>query len=487
MTLTKFSRRSRCHPRVESMEVRTLLNAGALDTTYGGTGMVTTPIQLDSTSLAVAVQPDLKVVVAGYSDSGPTYLSHFTIARYNPNGTLDTSFGSGGVAVIPLSTVQGDEAFAVAIQPDGKIVAAGYSTVAGKKKATYSDDWAIVRLNTNGTLDSTFGGGTGYVLTNFAAASGNPSYDVASAIALQSNGQIVVAGQGTDGIAVVRYNANGTLDTTFGTSGVVNTGMTWITDDGQAGQIVAIDGSGRIDVAGTIMGTTDTWGIARLLANGSLDPTFGTEGFVNFLPPGSSAAVARSIALQSTGKIVVYGQANYAASHSLEPTLVRLNTDGSLDTTFGAGGVYMESRMFVAMSLVIQPDDEILADGNGAVNGMRDPQTWVTRVLANGSSYDPSFGTNGLTETNFNANGATPLAPFAVALGPDGNIVLAGINDLVFSSARFLGGSMSPTTALVAQGASATTIAPDPTLVPIVLDQSLFVDSLTSTKHRRTN
>ena len=223
----------------------------------------------------------------------PTYLTHFTVARYNSNGTLDTSFGSGGIAVIPLSTAQGDEACTVAIQPNGKILVAGSTTVDGTKKNTMAIDWAIIRLNTNGTLDTTFGGGTGEVITSFypATSSSLRSNDVASAIAIQSNGQIVVTGQGTDGIAIVRYNANGSLDTTFGTAGVVNTGISWPQiADSVSGQIVAIDGSGRIDIVGsTYPGTTPNWEmeVARYLPNGTLDPTFGAGGVVDILPAGA--------------------------------------------------------------------------------------------------------------------------------------------------------------------------------------------------------
>ncbi len=492
MTLIRFSRRIRRRPQVELLEGRTLLNAGALDTSFGGTGMVATQIQLVSKSFAVAVQPDLKVVVAGFSASASTP-THFTIVRYNPNGTLDTSFGSGGVAVIPLSTTEDDGADAVAIQPNGQIVVAGWADVDGQKSGEYAVDWAVVRLNANGTLDTTFGGGTGYVLTNFVPPpkSGIPYDDFASAIAIQSNGQIVVAGQGTvgstDGIAVARYNANGSLDTTFGTGGkVVDTGIAWTGFNGVGGQMVAVDGSGRIDVVGTItVGSTEEMAVARYLPNGTLDSTFGTGGVAGILPAGASDTVGTSVGLQSTGQIVAYGYGNYSGMHSGVPTLVRLNTNGILDTTFGTGGVYTESRMMIGTTLVIEPDDEILAAGDGWANGEKDYQFFVTLVLANGSSYDPAFGTNGLAETAWNP--ADIATPYSVALGPDGNIVVTGnYNNTDFATARFLGDSTSSSSSLAAAGSASTTNAPDSNLGLAVLDQSLFIDSLTSAKRRST-
>jgi uncharacterized delta-60 repeat protein len=308
--------------------------------------MVTTLIQNGGGSHATAVQSDLKVVVVGASHNS-TGGSHITVARYNTDGSLDTSFGTTGTGtvIVPLAAV--DDAEAVAIQPaDGKIVVVGYAQVLGKKVST--GDWAVARFNSNGTLDTTFGAGAGYVLTQFAAPSNPAHLSNAGAVVLQSDGKIVVAGTIATATAttmgLARYNADGSLDTTFGTGGILfNTGVSWQSP----GQSLAIDSSGRIDVVGSsTVGTTTEMAAARYLANGTLDTSFGTGGGVCILPSGASAAIARSVGLQSTGKIVVYGQGNYPSpSHGATPTLVRLNTDGSLDSSFGSGGFYAESRM----------------------------------------------------------------------------------------------------------------------------------------------
>jgi uncharacterized delta-60 repeat protein len=181
-----------CKLLVEPLEGRALLSAGALDTSFGGTGMVTTAIQDHANSQAVAVQSDLKVVVVG--DSGKTGSTHTTIARYNGDGSLDSSFGTGGIVTNPLSNTStlSDGAYAVAIQPaDGKIVVASWDQVPAKKGPAFND-WAIVRLNANGSLDTTFGAGKGYVLTGFGAPAGT-GQNVYS-IALQPDGKIVAAG-----------------------------------------------------------------------------------------------------------------------------------------------------------------------------------------------------------------------------------------------------------------------------------------------------
>jgi uncharacterized delta-60 repeat protein len=289
---------------------------------------------------------------------------------------------------------------------------------------------------------------------------------------------------GSSGVALARYNTDGSLDSSFGTSGVVGgTGMTY---NSLAGQMVAIDPSARIDVVGyATVGSTSEMAVERYLANGTRDTSFGSGGLVEILPAGATAAIARSVGLQSTGKIVVYGQGNYPSpSHNFAPTLVRLNTDGSLDTSFGTGGFYAESRMQQGDWMVIQPaDDKIVAVGNGRPNGSFDGNFWVTRVLADGSSYDPSFGTSGLAEANFNNSAGNH--PDACALAPDGKIVVTGQVDAnEFATARFLGDASSPSTAVASAATASAISSPDAMLLPVVLDKDLFTVPPTSPKHR---
>jgi uncharacterized delta-60 repeat protein len=253
---------------------------------------------------------------------------------------------------------------------------------------------------------------------------------------------------------------------------------------------MAIDGSGRIDAAGG--NGTGGQVVARYLANGTLDSAFGSGGYAGPLPPANYYGVA----LQSTGQIVVFG--NNGSGSTAQATLVRLSTNGSLDTTFGTNGVYNESRMTEFDSIVIQPtDNEIVAAGAAWVNGQVDNNFWVTRVLADGSAYDSTFGTNGLSEANFSNNSGFDH-PSSVALDPSGNILATGPAGYYnssgtsfiayFATARFLGGSTSTPTVLAttATPSAATVSRPDPILGALVWNDPTFLDSLTSGKHRRS-
>ena len=447
-TRTTPIRRNAFRPRLDPLEGRALLSAGSLDTSFGGTGMVAATYGGKvAQSEAVAAQPDGKVVVVGYSQSttpNSAGTGTFTVVRYNANGSLDTSFGSGGIDVIPIAGENyGAQAYAVAIQPDGKILVAGYAATYDKKEADYYSDWAIVRLNTNGSLDTSFGT-KGCVTTRLT-----PDIWIgenwAASIDVQANGQILVGGwlggynertsSGTQGLALVRYNANGSLDTSFGSGGeVIDTAMIY---NSVGPMTMAIDSSGRIAVAGLNAATDSGAIVTRFLSNGTLDPTFGSGGMVN-LPQ----MYPNGVALQSTGQIMVYG----GSSTSSGAVMVRLNTNGSLDTTFGTDGVYSDPRLVTFRSVVIQPtNDEIVAVGVGIVIGEVDFNDWVTRVLANGSGYDPSFGSNGLSEANFNNSSGS--YPTSVVLDASGNILVAGVAmhyngstwSYYFATARFLG------------------------------------------------
>jgi uncharacterized delta-60 repeat protein len=287
------------------------------------------------------------------------------------------------------------------------------------------------------------------------------------------------------GLAMVRYNSNGSIDTTFGTGGEV-----FDQNLGAYGTL-AIDSSGRIDAAGYSY-ITGYNVVARYLSSGNLDSAFGTRGYAGPLPISNPDG---GVALQSTGQILVYG--NIGSGSTSAAALARLNTDGSLDTTFGTNGVYSESRMTEFDSIVIQPtNNQIVAAGRAWVNGQTDYNFWVTRVLADGSAYDSTFGTNGLSEANFN-NSPYYSYPSSVALDPSGNILVTGpashLNSTgtsyisYFATARFLGSSPSgPATATSATSPLAATTAPDSLIGALVLDDQSFLDSLPTSKHRRT-
>ena len=296
---------------------------GTLDTTFSGDGKVTTAFTGLSEVWAVAIQPDGKIVAVGeanavWSDYECGASCTFALARYNPNGTLDTTFGTlvaPGVRDGKVTTSMGGPAWAAVLQPDGKIVVAGGSEVAGT--------FALARYNPNGTLDTTFDG-DGKVTTPFFG----PFFGPAWAVALQPDGKIVASG-GTGAFALARYNANGTLDTTFSGDGRVTTSST-----GPA-YSVKVQPDGKIVAAGG----WSTFDLARYNANGTLDTTFDGDGRVatSF---GGCCSEAYAAAIRSDGRIVVAGTfyPGVFGGAGQVVALARYNTNGALDTTFDGDG-----------------------------------------------------------------------------------------------------------------------------------------------------
>jgi uncharacterized delta-60 repeat protein len=385
--------------------------SGSLDTTFGTGGIVTTPIgSYDAYAYALGIGSDGRIVAAGYSSNGSNY--DFAIVRYNTNGSLDTTFGTGGIVTTPVGSGNAI-ANALGIQSDGNILAAGSSY----NGSNYN--FALVRYNTNGSLDTTFGTG-GIVTTPIG------SYDAyAYALAIQSDGRIVVAGYSSNGsnynFALVRYNTNGSLDTTFGTGGIVTTPMGSGYDIAYA---LAIQSDGSILAAGSSYnGSNYDFAIVRYNTNGSLDTTFGTGGIVTTsIGTGDSEALALGIG--SDGMILTAGKSYNGSNYDF--ALARYNTNGSLDTTFGTGGIVttpVGSGDAYANVVGIQSDGSILTAGK-SFNGSHYDFTLV-RYNTNGSP-DTSFGTDGIVTTPIGSNDS-----YAIALGiqSDGNILAAGSSD----------------------------------------------------------
>lgn len=336
---------------------------GSLDPTFGAGGKVTTDFygQRD-TATSVALQSDGKIIVAG--SAATAISSDFGLARYNSNGSLDTSFGTGGKVTTDFFGLN-DSGNGVAIQSDGKIVVAGATRVDGLIPVRV--DFALARYNSNGSLDPTFGS-SGKVTTDFFGFS-----DDAEAIAFQPNGKFVVSGRaetsprtGTEPepgeFALARYNADGSLDFGFGNNGRVTTA---IGRDSGIGDI-ALQPDGRIVAAGgtSSVDQPPNFALARYNNIGGLDPTFGSSGIVITDIRGFQDG-ASALKLQSDGKIVVAG-ASQDSSFSSDFALVRYTTTGSLDSSFGTGGKIITDffgRSDVARALAIQQDGRIIAAG----------------------------------------------------------------------------------------------------------------------------
>ena len=349
-------------------------------------------------SSGTIVQSDGKILVAG------TTGSNFVLVRYNSDGTLDTGFGTSGVATLSSSyTMRG-----IALQSDGKIVAVGGD----------GSDFVVARFGINGTLDSGFG--SSGIVTTDTGASGN---DAASAVAIQSDGKIVVVGlsnyNGSSdyGFEIVRYSgSNGALDGTFGTGGKVRTTL----NQGAFAKAVAIQSDGTIVVAGYT--ATDVshsiYAMARYTTSGGLIGSVVTTDIA-----GQNMDIANAVVIQSDGKIVVGGWSENG-SHAGVAGIVRYSSTGSLDGTFGTSGIKTldmgtDNWIFQFSSLAIQSDGMIL--GSAYVSTGYNYASSLVRLTTAGA-LDTSFGSGGKAIKSFSDQVS---GGFGIALQSNGKILQA--------------------------------------------------------------
>ena len=294
--------------------------------------------------------PDGKIMISGSIDQPTESDTSFALLRYNSDGSLDTTFGQGGLVKTNINN-DDDRAYALARQSDGKIVAAGKRGIQFYPTEQRKGNVALVRYNPDGSLDATFGNG-GIVVNDFGQ--GLESY--AMDVIIQPDGRIIIAGESAYAFLVARYNSNGTLDTTFGNGGFreVNFGdLSW-----DHGRDAVLQADGKIIVVGIaeINSPYDSFAVARFNPDGSLDQSFGTGGKFVMVDVGDLEAAV----LQSDGKLIALGD----DSESFK--LLRFNLDGSLDSTFGSGGIITTTFGGSAAAggdLVFQPDGKLLAGG----------------------------------------------------------------------------------------------------------------------------
>ncbi|HLG03023.1 MAG TPA: T9SS type A sorting domain-containing protein [Bacteroidia bacterium] len=347
---------------------------GSLDISFGSAGKVTTPIGSgQDAGRSVALQQDGKIILAGQSFNGSDM--DFALVRYNNDGSLDNTFGSGGKVTTAVSA-DNDYGYSIAIQPDGKIVVAGVSGVFSNY------DFSVVRYNNDGSLDTTFGSG-GKIITPIGSG-----HDFGYSLAIQSDGKIVISGSSVIGpntdFAMVRYESTGTLDTTFGSGGIVTTAVSPTFDGSQS---VFIQPDGKIVAAGISgNGTWNHFALVRYDINGGLDSTFGVGGKVITVISAMND-YCRSVSIQSDGKIVAAGYTLNGSGYDF--AVVRYNSDGSLDSAFGSGGLVttaLGSSSYVYLSVTIQPDGKIVVAGQG--NNGSNHDFAVVRYLGNGTASE---------------------------------------------------------------------------------------------------
>jgi uncharacterized delta-60 repeat protein len=395
---------------------------GVLDTSFNSpNGFIIQPIGSSDDwdkGYSLAIQPDGKILLGGFCGGVSNY--DFCIARFNSNGTLDTSFGSSGIVIKPIGSGY-DEGYSLAIQPDGKILVGGYC----------SGDFCIARFNSNGTLDTSFGS-SGIVIKPIGSG-----YDEGQSLAIQPDGKILLGGHCSNGrnndFCIARFNSNGTLDTTFGSSGKVIQPIGLWRDFGQS---LAIQPNGKILLGGHCdNGSNYNFCITRFNSNGTLDTTFGNSGKV-IQAIGSDDDLGKSLAIQPDGKILLGGSCRNGGNYDF--CIARFNSNGTLDTSFGSSGKVIQpigSSHDYGYSLAIQPDGKILLGGH--CGNRRYSYFCIARFNSNGT-LDTSFGTSGKV---IQPIGSSDDIGRSLAIQSDGKILLGGscsngIN-LDFCIARF--------------------------------------------------
>ncbi|TAL47629.1 MAG: hypothetical protein EPN89_08335 [Methylovulum sp.] len=314
-------------------------------------GKVTTSFGSTSAGQSVTLQDDGKILVGGYSGGA----NYFALVRYNSDGSLDTGFDGDGKITTSFGSDADDYGNSVTVQADGKILVAGTSSLGS------ISDIALVRYNNDGSLDTRFNG-DGKVTTDFGS-----SFDYGNSVTVQADGKILVAGNtalllGISDFALVRYNSDGSLDTRFNGDGKVTTGFGSADSFGYS---VTVQANGKILVAGTsVTGSSLGFALVRYNSDGSLDTGFDGDGKVT-TDFGPAYDTGNSVTVQADGKILVAGISLNGSDHDF--AVARYHSDGSLDTGFDDDGKITTdfgSSNDTGYSVTVQADAKILVAGN---------------------------------------------------------------------------------------------------------------------------
>ncbi|MBE9225656.1 DUF4347 domain-containing protein [Phormidium sp. LEGE 05292] len=417
---------------------------GSLDPSFGSGGKVITSGGFVST-YGITLQPDGKILSTGSGLSPGSNL--FSLTRYNIDGSLDTTFGNSGKVTTDIysgTAPDRDRGQVVLVQPDGKIVVAGPTTIKLPAAYTYLDSFALVRYNSDGSLDTSFG--------DNGKALFRPGYlgaELGKAV-LQPDGKIILvedatSSSGISPFVLQRFNSNGSFDTTFGSlptypDYMVGSSLTISVNNINSARDAVLQPDGKLVVLGfgtnLLTGGPDTSRSLTLLRfkNGSFDYTFGTLGITRslfqILPNDFSFSLysQAKFALTADGKIVV--AADGTSSQGATSILLRYNSDGSLDPDFGIGGRITTSAITTVAGVAIDSNGRISVAGQA--NG-----DFVLMRYSSTGSLDTSFGNNGKVTTDF---GTTTDNPLQLVTQPDGKIVLTGTANGNFVMARYEGG-----------------------------------------------
>lgn len=397
---------------------------GKLDATFGTNGIALLNADTPVTVYAISdydLQSDGKIICVGSGAiNGKSVLF---LARFKPNGIIDTSFNKKGYLTYspPGYNVSG---ISICIQTDGKFVVCAYD---------YSP--VFIRFKSNGIVDSTFGA-NGFVVTDMG-----PSQDYPVDMKLQTDGKIIAGIEGQPALnkqfefTVVRLNTNGTIDTTFDHDGFANVDLVTGTSGHDATTSLALQSNGKIVVAGTceVNQINHKYGLTRLNSNGSLDQSFGTNGIVTaYYPQSNSQDIineGNDVLIQADDKILLCGINDNFATRKVTGVLGRFNSNGSVDNNFGVNGFSFSSfdEITYFKRMVLQPNGKVVVCGYNQ-NNISDMDVMVARINANGTA-DTTFGVKGqftsalnkyedkLNAINITPSGAILAAGTAVNFG----------------------------------------------------------------------
>lgn len=374
-----------------------------------------------------AVQSNGDVVAVG--ESGVSTAPDVVLERFTPTGALDPSFGSGGVVQGPTINGPlgaGSLGHAVAIQPNGQIVVVGTSTTPDGSATT---GIVVERFNTNGSLDTTFGSGGVVTALGAQLATGQ-------GVAIQANGQILATGSanasGSDGVsprlAVIRLNTNGALDPGFGSGGVD------VLDLGaySVANAAAVQSNGSIVIVGSQSPGLQVQNalIARLTPTGALDPSFASGGAAaTQYAIGAASSGFNAVAIQPNGSIVAAGAATNGNTGA-QAIVARFTSAGAPDGTFGTGGVVratsavnnaVSGAVPGATGVAVAANGDIIAGGTSSNSGLTSVALWA---FTSAGAPDTTFGTSGVTTTGFGTSVSGEAN--GLAIGPTGLIFVAG-------------------------------------------------------------
>ncbi len=364
-----------------------------------------------NTTYTVLLLASGKLLLAG---SAASVNGTASFVRLQADGTLDPTFADDGLAL----TSAGDNTvlYSGALCPDGKLAGAGAD-------GTFTN-FLVVRASASGLPDASFGT-DGVVITSVAS-----NYGYAQSLVVQPDGKIVVAGfasdNGTDYTwVVIRYNVDGSLDSSFGVAGKAT--ITWTSGDNEAYGI-ALLASGKLVVTGYAFDAGlgySVVAVVQLLANGTLDPAFGTSGKVTTNLGAGGDAIAGSVVVQPDGKIIWAGEQRAPGATARRAVLVRYNTDGSLDTTFSTDGIVIQVLGLHDELLsrpALQPDGKIVVAGTSVPSGSNHNYL-LARFNTNGT-LDTTFATVGYVLLDWGA--LSDGHAYGLALLPDGQIIQGG-------------------------------------------------------------